>query len=154
MALFELAITETLKWEGGYSSDPNDPGGETNFGISKANHPDLDIKNLTVDQAKAVYREGYWKTLYSQIENQDVAWKLFDAGVNIGVGTAVKLLQSALGVPVDGSFGPNTLFATNEAGESILASYKAKLTKHYEDLVQLNPNLGRFLNGWLRRANS
>lgn len=154
MSDFALAVAETLKWEGGYVSDPNDPGGETNFGISKRDHPDLDIKNLTVDQAKTVYRDGYWKNLYSQIESQAVAFKLFDSGVNLGVGTAVKLLQEALGVPVDGSFGPNTLFATNEQGESILVPYKAKLVEHYQNLVVRNPNLGKFLNGWLRRANS
>lgn len=154
MSDFNLVVTETLKWEGGYVSDPSDPGGETNFGISKRDHLGLDIKNLTVDQATAIYRDGYWKSLYSQIENQDVASKLFDMGVNLGVGTAVKLLQEVLGVPVDGSFGPNTLFATNEQGEAILAPYKAKLVEYYQNLVVRNPNLSKFLNGWLRRANS
>lgn len=154
MASFDIAVAETLTWEGGYTWDGSDPGGETNFGISKANHPDLDIKNLTVEHASAIYKEGYWKNLYSQIETQSVANKLFDMGVNIGVGTAVKLLQSALAVPVDGSFGPNTLGATNEQGDALLPLYKQKLCEHYQGLVVRNPNLAKFLNGWLRRANS
>ena len=154
MALFELAIVETMKWEGGYVSDPNDPGGETNFGIAKRDHPNEDIQNMTVDRAKQIYRDGYWKNLYSQINSQAVANKLFDMGCNLGVGTAVKLLQSALGVPVDGSFGPNTLAATNEAGDAVLPSYKQKLCEHYPELVVRNPNLSKFLGGWLRRANS
>lgn len=154
MSSFDLAIAETLKWEGGYVSDESDPGGETNFGISKANHPDLDIKNLTLERAKQIYKDGYWKNLYSQIENQALASKLFDMGVNIGVGTAVKLLQSVLGLPVDGSFGVNTLAATNEVGDAVLAPYKQKLCEHYQNLVVHNPNLGKFLGGWLRRANS
>ena len=33
--LFDAAVSYVLKWEGGYSNDPDDPGGETNFGISK-----------------------------------------------------------------------------------------------------------------------
>jgi lysozyme family protein len=154
VALFELAVAETLKWEGGYSSDPNDPGGETRFGISKRDHPNEDIKNLTVDRAKQIYRDGYWKNFYSEIQSQAVATKLFDMGVNIGVGTAVKLLQEALQVPVDGSFGPNTLAATNEHGDAGLDAYKARLVAHYQELVVRNPNLSKFLGGWLRRANS
>ena len=40
--------------EGEYSNDPNDPGGETKWGISKRAYPNLDIKNLTRDGAKTI----------------------------------------------------------------------------------------------------
>lgn len=154
MSDFNLAIKQTLLFEGGFVDDPNDPGGATNFGITQKDLPGTDIRSLTEQQAVDYYREHYWKPLYSQIESQAVANKLFDMGVNLGVGTAVKLLQEALGVPVDGSFGPNTLFATNEQGEAGLGAYKARLVEHYQSLVVRNPSLSKFLNGWLRRANS
>jgi lysozyme family protein len=154
MATFEEAVNNTLQWEGKYTWDPNDPGGETNWGISKRDHPNEDIKNMTVDRAKAIYREGYWKDLYGEISLQPVANKLFDMGVNMGVGTAVRILQFALGVTVDGLFGVNTLAAVNNAGAALLAPYKQALVQHYQDIVARNPNEAKFLMGWLRRANS
>ena len=49
---FQKALAFTLKWEGGYSNNHNDKGGETRYGISKKAFPDVDIENLTLDQAK------------------------------------------------------------------------------------------------------
>jgi len=154
MAKFEEAVCLTLQWEGGYVNDPSDLGGETNFGITKRDHPNEDIRNMTVARAKQIYQEGYWKDLYGQINSQIVANKLFDMGVNMGVGTAVKLLQTALRIAVDGSFGTNTLAAVNDAGDSLLGPYKQALTQHYQDIVVRNPAEAKFLAGWLRRANS
>ena len=57
---FETAIAFVLSEEGGYSNDPNDPGGETNFGISKRSHPNVDIKNMTQDEAESIYKYLYW----------------------------------------------------------------------------------------------
>ena len=57
---FDKAVKFTLKWEGGYSNDPHDSGGETNFGISKRSYPDLDISKLTLKQAKEIYYQNYW----------------------------------------------------------------------------------------------
>ena len=42
--------------EGGYVNNPNDPGGETKYGVSKKAYPDIDIENLTLEQAKKIYR--------------------------------------------------------------------------------------------------
>ena len=154
MAQFEIAVEKTLEWEGGYSNNPSDPGGETNFGISKRNHPEVDIRNLTVDGAKAIYRAQYWKSLYDQISSQLVGNKLFDMGVNLGVGTAVKILQQTLALPADGAFGPNTLFAVNRAGDAALAPYKQHLEGYYNGIVAARPDQAQFLHGWLRRVNS
>ena len=57
---FDDIIKVVLKHEGGYVNDPKDPGGETNFGIAKRSHPDVDIENLTEDEAKDIYKEHYW----------------------------------------------------------------------------------------------
>lgn len=154
MASFEEAIKETLKWEGGYVNNPADPGGETNFGITKRDHPDLDIANLTVEQAIEIYRKDYWNPLYGLIDSQEVAGKIFDAGVNMGPRKAVKILQGVLAVTVDGLFGPGTLARTNYLGEAALDPYKAALEAYYLSLVDKKPDLRRFLNGWRRRVNS
>lgn len=158
MAKFEDAVALTLVWEGGFVQDPADPGGDTNFGIAATDHPGLDIKNLTRDRAVEIYREGYWKPLYSEILAQAIANKLFDMGVNLGVGTAVKLLQRVVFFDgrADGIFGSETLAAVNEdlTGASVLPKYKYALGQHYNDIVKVNPTQIKFLSGWLRRANS
>ena len=58
---FESIVQVVLKHEGGYVNDPDDSGGETNFGISKRAFPDLDIKNLTKEDAVKIYHDKYWK---------------------------------------------------------------------------------------------
>ena len=63
MSNFDRAFRFLIGEEGGYSADPHDPGGETKFGISKRAYPQLDIKSLTLDQAKAIYRRDYWDRL-------------------------------------------------------------------------------------------
>ncbi len=55
MTNFEGALKFTLSWKGGLVNDPNDPGGETKYGISKRAYPELDIANLTLEQAKGIY---------------------------------------------------------------------------------------------------
>jgi lysozyme family protein len=154
MARFEDAIGATLIHEGGYVHDVNDPGGETNFGISKRDHPELNIKDLTVGQAKAIYHDEYWKPWMDEISSQLVANKVFDMGVNMGIGTAVKLLQRILGLTEDGIFGAHTLAAVNNAGDSLLDPYKAVLVAHYEAIAAARPAESKFLQGWLNRANS
>tara|TARA_R100000963_G_C4537062_1_gene35886 strand:+ start:39 stop:254 length:216 start_codon:yes stop_codon:yes gene_type:complete len=57
---FDDIIEVVLEHEGGYVNDPDDPGGETNFGVAKRSHPDVDIANLTKDSAKEIYKEHYW----------------------------------------------------------------------------------------------
>ena len=155
MSDFKTAILLTLVHEGGYVNNPDDPGGETNMGISKRQFPGLDIKNLTQDQAVEIYRDGYWKELYSQIESQAIANKLFDLGVLFGVGTAVGILQLTLGITVDHTFGPNTLQAINDADEiSLLTSYKANLITHVFNIATANLAERQFLKGWSNRINS
>src|SRR3989304_9273008 len=121
MANFYEALELVLKHEAGYVNDPDDPGGETNFGISKRSYPSVDIKNLTRDEAAEIYKHDYWLSLYDQISDQRVANVLFDFGVNAGINTAVRTIQKALNdvlagpILADGVFGPETLSAVNGA---------------------------------------
>jgi len=141
-----------LSNEGGLSNDSADAGGLTNFGISQAAYPNLDIRNLTRADAEAIYQRDFWR--YDAIENQRVATKLFDAAVNMGPVKATRLLQLALGaieagpVVADGVIGSHTIEAINAAdSDKLIDEYKARLAKYYAEL-----NQPEFLLGWLRRA--
>lgn len=158
MACFDKAIGRTIRFEGGYVNDPDDPGGETNFGITKRAYPDLDIKNLTAEQACEIYARDYWNPWYDKIAAQAVATKLFDLGVNMGPRTAVKLLQNALiqlGAPIkaDGVFGPNTLAALNRRGSAtVLRTFELEAVRYYQRLAERRPTSRKYLFGWVRRA--
>lgn len=156
MADFKIAVLLTLKHEGGYVNNPHDKGGPTKYGITQADMPGVDISQITIDQAVAYYAEHYWKTLYSQINDQAIANKLFDLGVLFGVGTAIKLLQISLtnGITVtpDGVFGLNTLAAVNSHGD--LNKYRVVLYNHAMDVVNRNPQDAVFLHGWTNRIQS
>lgn len=158
MACFEDAIAFTLPHEGGYVCHPLDPGGETNFGITKKSYPDLDIKNLTEQKAAEIYKRDFWPPDYYRINSQAIANKLFDLGVNMGQRPAIKLLQSACNecgemVVVDGTFGNITLNAINSADSVLLlTAFKKNAVGHYQHLVAVNPKLSCFLVGWCKRA--
>lgn len=92
---FDKAIEFTLKWEGGYVDDPDDPGGETFFGISKKAYPNVDIKNLTVSKAKKIYYKDYWIAAGCNNLPTPENIALFDTAVNIGVSKAIKIREEA-----------------------------------------------------------
>ena len=79
---FDTAVTAVLSYEGGYVNDPNDPGGETNWGISKRAYPNLDIRNLTRDRAIQIYRRDYWDSLGCDQFPPAIVIALFDSAVN------------------------------------------------------------------------
>lgn len=123
---FDKAFQITVGVEGGYVNDPADPGGETRYGISKRAHPDVDIKSLTLDQAKDIYRRDYWQAASCDSMPERIGHLVFDCAVHHGVKTAIKLLQRALKVADDGEFGPitrGTLTArdTNETADLLMA---------------------------------
>ena len=155
MADPNIAIALTLKNEGGFVNNPADPGGATNMGITQADMPGVNIADLTVTQAETYYDQHYWKSLYSEIEDQFVANKLFDLGVLFGVGTAVQMMQGVLKLTPDGVFGPATLAAVNEAEPlSLLTAYKTVMVQHAIDIGGAHPQERQFVVGWLRRINS
>lgn len=155
MARFDLALTKTLRWEGGETVDT---GGYTKWGISQKAFPNLDIKNLTMDQAKAIYKNNYWDPIKGDlIHRQDVANNLFDFAVNSGVSQAVKTMQRVLnfkGDDIDGKLGPMTLNAINKAGTQLANIYSGARIDFYKSLVKSEPEkYGAYLVGWLRRVN-
>lgn len=148
-ARFQACIAEVLRHEGGYVNDPQDPGGETNFGISKRSYPDVDIKRLTEDQARAIYRRDYWPKVSGDQLPAGVDLAMFDYGVNSGPGTAIRDLQRCLGVAVDGVIGPRTLEAVGKMPPVDLVA--ALCNRRLARLAGL-PGWSRFGKGWGRRV--
>lgn len=155
MADFKAAIGYVLDNEGGYVNDPNDPGGETNFGISKRSYPNVDIRNLTRDGATAIYLRDFWK--FDGLNDQRLATKLFDEYVNQGT-HAIRALQQSLGyiqagpIVADGNYGPATERAANAADSvRLLNEFEARLAyAHALDAIA-NPAQKADLLGWFRR---
>jgi lysozyme family protein len=159
MAIFEAAIGTVLKHEGGYVNHPSDPGGETNFGISKRQYPDLDIKKLTQAQAAAIYKRDYWGR-FGEIYDQDLATKVFDLSVLCGTRTTIRMLQSSVCacghvIDIDGVLGQGTLCAVNAIppGE-LLSTFRDEAVEHFTRLVKNNAKLEPFYRGWIDRATS
>ena len=93
--LFEVWVKELMHHEGGYSNrDPvEDPGGETKFGISKRSYPNLDIKNLTIEEAEQIAHDDFFVPVYSVVGDRDVAllFQLADFAFNSGLVTALNI---------------------------------------------------------------
>lgn len=92
---FDKAIEFVLKWEGGYVNHPDDPGGETKYGISKRAYPDLDVANLTLDDAKVIYKRDYWDKAECDGLETHLAMIVFDTAVNCGVNKAKEFFKKA-----------------------------------------------------------
>jgi lysozyme family protein len=156
--VFDAAMAVLLPNEGGYVNDPADPGGETNFGISKRSYPDEDIKGMTRDRACFLYRRDWWdKYGFGQLPAV-LAVKVMDTAVNVGAIHAVAFLQSAIvecghPIDIDGHLGPITLAYANALDATkVLAAYRKEVASYYEAIVKRHPREAKFLHGWLKRA--
>lgn len=146
---FDEVFNRVLGHEGGYVNHPSDPGGETNWGISKRSYPDLDIKSLTRNQAKDIYKRDFWDRVHGDSMYDGVAFQVFDFTVNSGIETALRKLQKAVGVADDGYWGPITQNAINSLPEAvIIMRYTAERLDFWRSLSTWKT----FGNGWAGRA--
>lgn len=146
---FHAAVSYVLEREGGakITDDAQDPGGLTKYGISQRAYPNLDIRALTLQDAQQLYKRDYWDKIRGDELPDSIAFCLFDGAVNQGVERTIRLLQLALGLTVDGEFGPLTLAAAkNHAG--LIEKFQAERILHYASL----PTWGKYGRGWARRA--
>jgi lysozyme family protein len=149
MSRFAAYIDRVLGHEGGYVNNPQDPGGETNWGIAKRSYPHVDIKALTRAQAVEIYRRDFWDQVHGEELPPALAFQALDAAVNHGIGNAVRWLQRAAGVADDGHFGPVSLAALKAASENdLLLRFNGVRLRFYTDLSTW-PTFGR---GWARRV--
>jgi lysozyme family protein len=152
---FLTAIREVLANEGGYVNDPQDPGGETNHGISKRSYPELDIASLTPAQAIEIYYRDWWvKYRYGEINDLDLATELMDIAVtnpraaHMAVQRAVSATSGGW-LEVDGHMGDKTIRAINAHPQPkwLLDKFRLLCIQHYLGLQK-----NRFLASWVRRA--
>jgi len=163
---FEKAFKVTIGHEGGYVNDIADKGGETKFGISKRSYPNIDIKNLTIETAEDIYYKDFFNTpkMNLNLFDDNIAIELFDTGVNMGIGTARKMLQKALNLlnrneklfeelVVDGWIGSTTLKAVKKVrNRELLKTLNGLQFMKYYKIVKKNPKQERFFGGWVVRT--
>lgn len=152
MTAFDRAVLFVLGQEGVYSDDARDPGGETKWGIARAMHPEITAEawaRWTRADAVALYRADYWTAVQGDALPPGLGLAAFDAAVNPGPSAAVRFLQQALGVPVDGVIGPRTLAAARSAlPRTVAADLLARRVVYWAS----RPTWSRFALGWSRRT--
>jgi lysozyme family protein len=125
MSTFDEAFQFVIGVEGGYSDDPNDPGHETRFGISKRAYPNLDIKQLTLEQAKQIYYRDYWVPAGCNALIPSMALLVFDCAVNMGISRAREIFET----------------------QKQPVPFQAERAVHYANL----PTFKTYGRGWMRR---
>jgi len=170
---FKKALKFVLKWEGGYSNHPYDPGGATNKGITQRVYdawreskklPKQDVRKITDAEVEQIYWERYWTPLRASELPEPLDLVAFDSGVNCGVERAAKWLQSALkklvdsNITIDGKVGKQTVAAAQRAAREgkalqVAATIIDTRENYYRQLAERHPTLAVFLKGWLNRIN-
>lgn len=146
-----------LHHEGGYVDHPDDPGGETNLGVTKKVYEEWggtkDMRDLTVDDVEPIYLENYWNRVKGDDLPSGLDLCVFDFGVNAGTGRAAKYLQGMVGATQDGAIGPMTIQAVNDycdehGVDHAIGEYQHKRQGYYEGLK----HFATFGRGWTRRV--
>lgn len=128
---FERSLAFVLKWEGGYTNDPDDPGGETNFGISRRAYPRENIGKMTRERAAEIYRRDYWEPAGCPALPFPLALCVFDTAVNCGVVSAKVWNREMLNDPL---------------------ALLSRRVLYYFRVIRKTPKSGKFLKGWLNRV--
>ena len=158
---FDQAFERLIGHEGKFTNDRQDRGNwttgvigkgilkGTKYGISAMTYPDLDIRNLTLEQAKVIYKRDWWDKINADSLHSAIVFQVWDFAINAGMGTAKRKLQKAVGVAEDGIIGKETLKAIKaiELNDTLLKFNAAKL-KHYTSLSTW-PRYGK---GWTIRT--
>lgn len=160
MTTFDKAFERVIGHEGGFQNDPKDRGNwttgiigqgvnkGTKFGISAMSYPNEDIKNLTVQRAKELYKRDFWDRNNAESFHSSVQYQMFDAAVNHGRGNAARMLQRAVKVADDGAIGNLTLSAYKKMTEDdILLRF---LAERLEFMTKIS-TFGTYGRGWSMR---
>lgn len=161
---YDVAFDLTIGHEGGYQNDRRDRGnwttgrigrGElrgTKFGVSAMSYPHLDIKNLTLKDAKSIYFVDYWVKAKCDQLPSGLDYLVFDAAVNHGITRAIKLLQATVGTYEDGIVGPVTLGQVQRSHTAnplgVQEEYSVQRAMFFTK-IRTFPTYGL---GWIRRA--
>lgn len=149
---FDEAFTALIGNEGGYVNHPEDPGGETNWGITarvarQAGYMG-NMRDLPKDTAKQIARNQYWNSVRADELPDVLRFDVFDAAYNSGPKQAIKWLQQAVGATSDGLFGPGTMAAVDKTDpDAAYRKFNAYRLRFYTSL----PTWTTFGKGWANR---
>ena len=152
---FDDIIEKVLEPEGGIVDDPTDAGGLTNMGISQRAYPDEDIRGLTVERAKELYKRDYWDRYRTGSLPDRLRHIFVDMCINMGGGRAIKILQEACNsknsekIDVDGGIGPATIKAASNVEPFRLRAYRVM---YYAELCMKKPKMEKYWVGWFKRS--
>ncbi len=150
--LFDFAFNHLMELESGYVNDKYDRGGRTKYGISQKAYPKLNIKKLTLEDAKAIYLRDYWKKANCHKLPPRLALAVFDAAVNHGVKKSIVLLQQTIKVRADGVNGPVTQKAARKRDKKrTLIDLLTRRAVFFHHIVIARSSQARFIKGWLKR---
>ena len=150
---FQEVVEMVLKHEGGYVDHKDDPGGRTKYGISQRAYPDVDIAELTEEDAASIYKRDYWDRIKGDDLPVGVACAVMDYAVNSGISRASKALQSVCGIANgDGIIGPASLNAVwttvkNTSEEDVINA----VTEQRQGFIRSLSIYETFGKGWERR---
>lgn len=156
----EDLITDVIRREGGFVNDSVDRGGATNWGITIGTLRDWrgkavsveDVKNLTQNEAREIYRANYFRGLESITDPKCLAF-LFDYSVNAGNKRAVQAVQNAIGTTADGAWGPKSQAALVAYGDQSKMYWKLVCYRfdHFMRIMGNDPSQTKFAHGWANR---
>lgn len=127
---FQSAMQFIIPHEGGYVNNPNDPGGETNYGIAKRSHPDVDIKNLTLAQALNIYLNEYWN--FNHLDDRPYPY-------------SIVLMDSYV------QHKPEKVQAWDKQADGDRRAFLELRRSFYLRLIEVNPKMAVFKKGWMGR---
>ena len=157
-ASFETCLPLLLAHEGGYTNDPRDPGGPTNFGVTifdyqkyvKRDATAADVRTMTVEDAKRIYRTRYWDAQRCDELPAGVDYAVFDYGVNSGIGRSGKVLRRVLGLS-----GKTSLIDDHVVSSARTANTRTLIAEISAERLRFLQSLRTwrtFGNGWARRV--
>ena len=160
---FEDALKFVLKWEGGFTNHPKDPGGATNKGITQKvydvykvsrKHPKMSVKHILDFEVKEIYETKYWDLVRAKWLKAPLGLVMFDTAVNFGPAGAIRRLQKALRLNITGTWTQEISDVIHKCDAGKVALEICKLRKIWRNYrVKQNPSQKVFLQGWLNRDN-
>lgn len=159
----QQALAFTLKQEGGYSNNSLDPGGATNHGITQGTYnayreslkyAPQDVQLITDAEVEAIYSEMYYTPAHCADMPAALGVCVFDTAVNMGVNSAIKMLQRAAGLDDDGVYGPQTAAEVTHQGNELVIPFLDERRARYRAIVAAKPAQEVFAKGWNNRVNA
>ncbi len=153
---FDESLKMLLHHEGGYVNHPEDPGGETNLGVTRAVYEqwvgrqvmDGEMKALTVEDVAPIYKKNYWDRIRADDLPSGLDFAAFDWAVNSGTGRPAKVIQKYIGAKQDGAIGPKTLTLVAENDPSNMIQYLYEQRQKFYERLKTFETFGK---GWTRR---